>query len=129
MATLAGMYAEAQPLMMECLDLCKKLVGESDAHTASCENNIAGLLRYQGKLAEAEPHQRRALEISEVVSGDSSKTATYLGNLAQLLQTQASTEGILEEHICIMTGQGVWGCLLAYLSSHPLSLCHVGTPC
>ena len=34
MATLAGMYAEAQPLMMECLELCKKLVGESDAHTA-----------------------------------------------------------------------------------------------
>ena len=57
--------------------------------SCSCENNIAGLLRYQGKLAEAEPHQRRALQISEIVSGDSSKTATYLGNLAQLLQTQA----------------------------------------
>mmetsp|Transcript_38050 Transcript_38050/g.112659 ORF Transcript_38050/g.112659 Transcript_38050/m.112659 type:complete len:715 (-) Transcript_38050:1174-3318(-) len=88
MMTLAGMYAEAEPLLLECLHLCEERYGELHAQTASCLNNIAGLLRYQGKLKEAEPHQRRALKISEEVSGDSPKTATYLGNLAQLLQAQ-----------------------------------------
>lgn len=38
---------QAQPLMVEALELCKKLVGELHPHTASCESNIAGLLRHQ----------------------------------------------------------------------------------
>ncbi|KAG1669586.1 hypothetical protein FOA52_006359 [Chlamydomonas sp. UWO 241] len=88
MMTLAGMYSEAEPILMECLQLCEERYGEAHAQTASVLNNIAGLLRYQGKLKEAEPHQKRALKISEDVSGDSPKTATYLGNLAQLLQAQ-----------------------------------------
>lgn len=33
--------------MVEALELCKKLVGELHPHTASCESNIAGLLRHQ----------------------------------------------------------------------------------
>ena len=72
----AGQYAEAEPLIVKCLELCIKMVGEKHAHVASCHNNIAGLLRNQGKLAQAEPHQRQALKISEEIAGNSGKTAT-----------------------------------------------------
>ena len=41
------MYSEAEPLIVKCLDLCVKMVGEKHAHVASCHNNIAGLLRNQ----------------------------------------------------------------------------------
>lgn len=87
MCVLAGMYGEASRLQSDSLALCKELMGEDHEHTASCENNIAGMLRYQGEFEKAEPYQKRALEISERVSGNSIRTAMYLGNLAQLVQS------------------------------------------
>jgi tetratricopeptide (TPR) repeat protein len=86
MCALAGLYADAQPLMIEALELSRELVGEMHELTASSYNNMAGLLRYTGKFSRAEPHQRRAVEISEAVSGNGARTRIYLGNLGQLLQ-------------------------------------------
>lgn len=86
MCALAGLYSDAQPLMIEALDLSRELVGEMHELTASSFNNMAGLLRYQGKFSRAEPHQRRAVEISEAITGSSARTRIYLGNLGQLLQ-------------------------------------------
>ncbi|GAX79019.1 hypothetical protein CEUSTIGMA_g6459.t1 [Chlamydomonas eustigma] len=86
MLILAGKYAEAEPMMYSCLEMCCKTLGEKHVHVASFHNNIAGLLKNQGKLIEAEKHQRIALEMNEALTGDSAKTANYLGNLAEVLQ-------------------------------------------
>jgi len=60
---------------------------DSEEHTATILNNVAGLFQVTNRLAEAEPLMRRALAIGEKSYGpDHPKVAIRLNNLATLLQ-------------------------------------------
>jgi tetratricopeptide (TPR) repeat protein len=79
-------YAEAEPLLRECLRL-REAHGEPDSPgVATALNNLAELLHDTNRLAEAEPLFRRALTIYEHSYGpDHPGVATALDNLARLL--------------------------------------------
>ena len=65
------------------------MLGPDHPDTALSLNNLAVLYDSQGKLTEAEPLYRRALEIRERVLGpDHPDTALSLNNLAVLYQVQ-----------------------------------------
>ena len=65
------------------------MLGPDHPDTALSLNNLAALYRAQGKLTEAEPLYRRALEICERVLGpDHPDTALSLNNLAALYRAQ-----------------------------------------
>ncbi|GAX72566.1 hypothetical protein CEUSTIGMA_g22.t1 [Chlamydomonas eustigma] len=106
MLTLAGMYDEAEPLIKKSLNLCVRMVGEKHIQVASCHNNMAGLYLNQGKLENAEPHQRTAVKISEEIDPLNSKTVIFISNLAQVTLGQgdfAEAEALLRKalNLCL----------------------------
>jgi len=58
--------------------------------TLTSVNNLAGVLRYQGKYEKAKEMSRRALKVLGVEHPD---TLTSVNNLAYLLQAQRQYEG------------------------------------
>ena len=84
-----ALYREAEPLYRQALAIRQKVLGPEHSDTATSLNNLAVLLRDQGRLAEAELLYRQALAICQKVLGpEHSDTATSLANLASLLQAQ-----------------------------------------
>ncbi|KAJ1639406.1 hypothetical protein T492DRAFT_1117215 [Pavlovales sp. CCMP2436] len=95
---------ESEPLLRRALEGCKdqlgashpralkgreKQLGASHLDTLTFVNNLAALLKAQGKLAEAEPLFRRALEGREKQLGASHPDIlTSVSSLASLLQVQ-----------------------------------------
>ena len=64
-------------------------MGDSHPDTLTSINNLALLLKTQGKLGEAEPLYREALDGRRRTLGDSHpSTLTSINNLAGLLQAQ-----------------------------------------
>lgn len=62
------------------------LLGDAHPHTLATLNNLAGVLKEQGRLDEAEPMYRRALETLERVNGEQHpNTLAAMNNLATLL--------------------------------------------
>jgi eukaryotic-like serine/threonine-protein kinase len=53
--TNLGLYDEALPLLQRALETRKRLLGNDDADTLLTTNQLANVLWFQGKLAEAEP--------------------------------------------------------------------------
>ena len=67
----------------------RRTLGDSHHSTLSSINNLAGLLQAQGKLGEAEPLCREALDGCRRTLGDSHPdTLTSIHNLASLLHSQ-----------------------------------------
>ena len=65
------------------------MLGDRHQHTLVSINNLAVLLETQGKLAEAEPLSREALEAKREVHGDRHPgTLASISNLAVLLMDQ-----------------------------------------
>jgi eukaryotic-like serine/threonine-protein kinase len=84
-----GLYADAEPHLRRALELREAALGPEHLDTLGAMNNLAQLLKAQGKLAEAEPLYRRSWEVRSRVLGDENpETLGALSNLAQLLLAQ-----------------------------------------
>jgi len=80
-------YAEAEPLLRDCLRLRESKSGSNSPGAAVVLNNLALLLQATNRMAEAEPVYRRALAITERSFGpDHPDVASDLSNLAGLLR-------------------------------------------
>jgi tetratricopeptide (TPR) repeat protein len=80
-------FGEALKLYQLGMEQCEQRLGPEHPSTAMALNNLATLLYYTNRLAEAEPLMRRALAIDEASYGnDHPNVAIRLNNLAQLLQ-------------------------------------------
>jgi tetratricopeptide (TPR) repeat protein len=85
----AGLYGEGVEAARLALAALERVLGLEHPDTLSSVNNLAALLRTQGKYAEAEPLRQRALEAQERVLGSEHPyTLTSVNNLAILLEGQ-----------------------------------------
>ncbi|MCK5652358.1 MAG: tetratricopeptide repeat protein, partial [Gemmatimonadetes bacterium] len=75
--TSLGLYADAEPLLQESLDLRREALEEGHPDIAASADALAWLYRAQGRLDEALPLAEEAVEIREAVLGsEPRKTAT-----------------------------------------------------
>ena len=86
-----GRYEQAEPLLVQALELRKRLLGEDHPDVAASLNNLALLYRSQGRYDQAEPLFLQALEILERVLGDDHpNTKACRKNLAILRQKKST---------------------------------------
>ena len=86
---LQGRYAEAEPILLQALDILQRQLGDDHPNVATSLSNLAGLYELQGRHAEAEPLLLQALDISQRQLGDDHpNVAQSLNNLAHLYQSQ-----------------------------------------
>ena len=86
-----GFYPQAETLYSLCLRRFERTKGKEHPRYSFYLNNLAGLLRYQGKYKEAERLYREALNIHEKTAGkEHPDYATGLANLAGVLLDQGS---------------------------------------
>jgi tetratricopeptide (TPR) repeat protein len=79
----------AEPLYRRAIEINEKALGKDHPTVARDYNNLALLLKEQGKYAEAEPLYRQAIEINERTLGkDNPELAIRYRNLALLLKKQ-----------------------------------------
>jgi CHAT domain-containing protein/tetratricopeptide (TPR) repeat protein/tRNA A-37 threonylcarbamoyl transferase component Bud32 len=79
----ARQYADAEPLFVESLGICRRVVGEEHAETARCYNDLAVNLRDQGKFADAQPLFEKALDLRRDLLGEAHlDTVMSYNNLA-----------------------------------------------
>ena len=84
-----GDYAGAEQFARQALAVAERAFGPEHPNTVTSLNNLALVLRGQGRYGEAEPLHRRALAIYEKVLGPKHPfTATSLNNLAAVLEAQ-----------------------------------------
>ncbi|KAK5202618.1 Gluconate transport-inducing protein required for gluconate-H+ symport [Exophiala xenobiotica] len=96
-----GKYEEAEGMHNQTLDLRKKALGEKHPSTLASMNNLAVVLsttsmdnlavvlRQQGKYEDAEQMQRQTLDLREKVLGEEHpSTLTSMNDLAEVLQQQ-----------------------------------------
>jgi tetratricopeptide (TPR) repeat protein len=91
-----GRYREAEKPLREALGICRKVLGEEHAETASGYDRLASCLDKQGRSSEALPLARRALAIREKVLGEQHPdTASSCNTVAVCLGGQGKyTEGL-----------------------------------
>ena len=84
-----GKLAEAVPLVVQALEVRRRVQGEEHPETLNCMNNLGILYTHQGKLAQAEPLLVKALEVRRRVLGEEHPdTAGSMDRLAGLYITQ-----------------------------------------
>jgi tetratricopeptide (TPR) repeat protein len=84
---------EVEPLFRRAVEIGERALGKDDPNVATGYNNLAELLRTQGKYDQAELLYRRAIEIGERVLGkDHPDVARDYSNLALLLHAQGKYE-------------------------------------
>jgi len=82
-------YADAERLARQSLEVRLRWLGAGHPDTATSYNNLAEVLRTQGKLGEAEALHRRALAVWLTAVGEvHPDTATSYNNLAEVLRAQ-----------------------------------------
>ncbi len=94
-----------KPLYREALAVQRKLFGDEDVAVAESLSSLAGLLRVEGRLSEAEKLHREALAIRRKVFGNEhSKVATSVNSLGNLLRDQrklVEAEGMHREALAM----------------------------
>ena len=81
-----GRYTEAEPLLLEALDLYKRLLGDNHPHVANSLNNLAALYYSQGRYTEAEPLYLEAINIFRERLGENHPhTQTVYQNYLRML--------------------------------------------
>jgi tetratricopeptide (TPR) repeat protein len=73
-----GRYEEAEPLLLQALELDKQLLGDNHPHVSSSLNGLAKLYNSQGKYEEAEPLFLQALAIAEQALGENHPTTVRI---------------------------------------------------
>ncbi|MBI4852962.1 MAG: tetratricopeptide repeat protein, partial [Acidobacteria bacterium] len=79
-----GEYSKAEPLLIQALDLRRKLLGDNHPNTILSFNRLATLYENMGEYSKAESICIQALDISRKVFGNNISTAGLLNNLALL---------------------------------------------
>ena len=80
-----GRYDEAEPLLLETLEIQKRVLGDDHPETLTFMNNLASLYFAQGRYDEAEPLLLETLETQKRVLGDDHvETSLTVHNLACL---------------------------------------------
>ncbi|HEX6938876.1 MAG TPA: tetratricopeptide repeat protein, partial [Longimicrobiales bacterium] len=75
-------HARAEPLLLEVIEIDRKLYGPGHPQLAIAYNNLASSIHYQGRRTEAEPYYRQALAIARRVYGpDHPHVAQFAENL------------------------------------------------
>jgi len=86
-------HARAEPLLLEVIEIDRRLYGPDHPQLAIAYNNLASSIHYQGRRTEAEPYYREALDISRKVYGpDHPHVAQFAENLATLLDDLGRTD-------------------------------------
>jgi tetratricopeptide (TPR) repeat protein len=84
-----GRYSEAEPLLLQALDIWQRQLGDDHPCVATSLNNLAYLYNSQGRYSEAEPLFLQSLAIRQRQLGDDHlSVATSLNNLANLYDSQ-----------------------------------------
>ena len=84
-----GLNEAAVPLQESALATRRRVLGEEAPETIAAVGNMGGLLRAQGKFAEAEPYYREALEKFRRVLGETDQeTIRSINNMGVLLAEQ-----------------------------------------
>jgi eukaryotic-like serine/threonine-protein kinase len=80
-----GLYSRAIPMMERAVDIRRRVLGPGDKDTLMSESNLALLLDYQGRYAEAEKLELETLDIRRRVLGpEHADTVSSMNNLAIL---------------------------------------------
>ena len=84
-----GKYSEAEPLLLDALEMRRRLFTSDHPDVADSLNNLASLYDNQGRYSEAEPLYLDALEMTRrLFTSDHPDVATSLNNLASLYDNQ-----------------------------------------
>jgi tetratricopeptide (TPR) repeat protein len=87
-------YAAAEPLLRQAVDMNRRLLDEEHPELAISMNNLALLLRDEGKYEEAEPLFRQVVAIDRKIFGEEHPVvAVNLNNYANLLQRKGDYAG------------------------------------
>ena len=82
-----GLYEEAEAQLESGVDIRRRVLGPEHADTLDSQNSLAVILKYQGRLADAEPLYRRTLEAMRRTLGiEDRATLSSINNLAVLLR-------------------------------------------
>jgi len=65
-----GKYELAEPLLINCLEARRNVLGDEHADTITSMNNLAIVYQVQGKLADAEEMFAQCVEVARKVYGD-----------------------------------------------------------
>jgi tetratricopeptide (TPR) repeat protein len=88
-----GRDEQAEPLLVQALEMRKRILGEDHPDVASSLNNLASLYKSQGRYEDAEPLYVQALEMRKRIFGeDHPDLASSLNNLAELYRSQGRYE-------------------------------------
>jgi tetratricopeptide (TPR) repeat protein len=100
-----GIYTEAERLFRQALAINERTLGVEHFDTASSMNDLANLLRDEGKLSEARELFERALAIKEkILEPEHPSIATSLNNLGHLLHDERklpASRSLLERALAI----------------------------
>lgn len=90
-----GDYAAAQPLMLDALNILRRLKGDRDPNTLTFMDNYATILRLLDRLDEAEPLAREAYQLRRKVLGENNHdTITSMANYALVLVNQGQFDQV-----------------------------------
>ncbi|HWN44275.1 MAG TPA: tetratricopeptide repeat protein, partial [Thermoanaerobaculia bacterium] len=100
-----SLYADAEPLLREALELDRRLFGEKHFELANSLKNLAFLLRSTGRFDEAEPLTRVSLEIDRAWFGNRHPVVAtdlnYVGLILMEKGRQTESEELLRQALLI----------------------------
>ena len=86
---IQGNYTDAQPLLLESIEMRKRLLGENHPDVAQSLNNLAVFYVIQGNYSEAENYFFQALHLWKIHLGEEhEEIATILNNIAEVYREQ-----------------------------------------
>ena len=86
---IQGNYPDAQPLLIESIEMRKRLLGENHPDVAQSLNNLAAFYVIQGNYSEAEDYFFQALDLWKIHLGEEhEEIATILNNIAEVYREQ-----------------------------------------
>ncbi len=83
-----GRYEEAEPLLIQALELSQRLLEDNHPDVTLSLNNLAHLYYFQGRYTEAEPLYLQSLAIAEQALGENHPTTVKVRESLQKMRQQ-----------------------------------------
>jgi len=83
-----GRYEEAEPLLIDCLERRKQILGEDHLDTIDTLNNIAVLYESQGRYEEAEPLAAKLIELTPKDSDKNQESKDLLDRIRKAISEE-----------------------------------------
>jgi uncharacterized protein YjbI with pentapeptide repeats/DNA-binding NarL/FixJ family response regulator len=87
-----GRYSEAEPLLLQALQIRQQQLGPEHPDTAMSLNNLAGLYRSQGRYSEAESLYEQALALYRQILGENHPSVVQVFNKLAGLHRQIAVQ-------------------------------------